>query len=249
MRRIFANVVTAKKCDSYLKYQEGEAIATLQSIREDSSRFIEDVHRYSLSVARTVAFGKRVPSSSDPFATKTKKLMENFAEAMTPGKYLFEAVPQLRKLPRFMQPWLPLLEQMRDVENDFSLQNYQDALIEAEKHPDRPCIAKDFESFVASGEVTVLQAATTCMEILGAGSDTTANSILFVILGCMANPEVQSKAHEELDRVIGTGRFPTWNDEPNLPYIRAIIKEQQRWRCIAPMSKSSTDLFTSSIAP
>jgi hypothetical protein len=44
------------------------------------------------------------------------------------------------------------------------------------------------------------------------------------------------KAHEELDRVVGHDRFPTWADEPNLPYLRAMIKEQHRWRTISPMS-------------
>ena len=40
-----------------------------------------------------------------------------------------------------------------------------------------------------------------------------------------AHPEVQEKAREELDRVVGRERFPEAEDEPNLPYIRAIIKE------------------------
>ena len=38
-------------------------------------------------------------------------------------------------------------------------------------------------------------------------------------------PEVQRRAHEELDRIIGRERWPTVEDEPKLPYIRAIIKE------------------------
>ena len=38
-------------------------------------------------------------------------------------------------------------------------------------------------------------------------------------------PEVQKRAHEEIDRVIGRERWPTVEDEPKLPYIRAIIKE------------------------
>jgi len=37
------------------------------------------------------------------------------------------------------------------------------------------------------------------------------------------------RAHEELDRVVGN-RMPTWDDEPELPYIRAIAKEVLRWR-------------------
>ena len=40
-----------------------------------------------------------------------------------------------------------------------------------------------------------------------------------------SHPEVQTKAQEELDRVIGGDRWPTADDEPKLPYIRAIIKE------------------------
>ena len=167
--------------------------------------------------------------------------MEQFAAAMTPGKYLFEAIPILRRLPRRFQPWLPELERIRDYEHTLSLENYSDALADSEKHPNHPCMARDLRNeIIQSGEsLEDLQAATTCMEILGAGSDTTASSLIFLVLACLAHPEVQQKAHEELDRVIGQHRFPTWADEPKLPYIRAIIKEQHRWRTIAPMSKSS----------
>lgn len=232
-------MLTAKKCDTYLPVQEAEALITIGAIAEDSDMFAEQMHRYSLSVARSIAFGKRVRSPTDPFAIQVKTLMEHFGDAMTPGKYLFEAIPSLRRLPRFMQPWLSELEHIRDYENDFSLQNYRDALAEAEKHRHRPCIARDIrKEVIESGEhIDDLQAATTCMEILGAGSDTTATSLLFAVLACLSHPEVQHKAHEELDRVVGQDRFPTWEDEANLPYIRAIIKEQHRWRTIAPMSE------------
>ena len=40
-----------------------------------------------------------------------------------------------------------------------------------------------------------------------------------------SSPEVQKRAHDELDEVIGRKRWPTVEDEPKLPYIRAIIKE------------------------
>lgn len=39
-----------------------------------------------------------------------------------------------------------------------------------------------------------------------------------------AYPEIQARAHEELDRVVGRDRLPTPEDEKNLPYIRSIIK-------------------------
>jgi cytochrome P450 len=238
VRRVFANVLTARKCDTYLPIQQKEALLTISRIANDHENFVEEIHRYALSVARSIAFGKRVNSSTDPFAVQVKTLMEHFATAMTPGKYLFESIPSLRRLPRFMQPWLPELEHIRDYENEFSLQNYRDALADAEKYPDRPCIAREIRKEIAhtGDEVDDLQAATTCMEILGAGADTTATSLIFVILACLSHPDAVAKAHEELDRVIGQDRFPTWEDEAKLPYIRALIKEQHRWRTIAPMS-------------
>lgn len=44
------------------------------------------------------------------------------------------------------------------------------------------------------------------------------------------NPEAQRKAQEELDRVVGQDRLPTFQDMPDLTYVNAIVKETQRWR-------------------
>ena len=40
-----------------------------------------------------------------------------------------------------------------------------------------------------------------------------------------SRPEVQARAHAELDSVLGRDAWPSAEDEDNLPYIRAIIKE------------------------
>lgn len=43
-----------------------------------------------------------------------------------------------------------------------------------------------------------------------------------------AYPEIQKKAQAELDRVVGLDRMPDIEDEANLPYCHAIIKEVER---------------------
>lgn len=48
-------------------------------------------------------------------------------------------------------------------------------------------------------------------------------------------PDVQKKAQEEIDRVIGGDRLPLSSDLPNLPYIEAIMKETHRWHNVLPM--------------
>lgn len=53
-------------------------------------------------------------------------------------------------------------------------------------------------------------------------------------------PEVQKKAQEEIDRVVGRDRLPNSSDRPNLPYIDATVKEVLRWHPVAPMGLPHT---------
>ena len=50
----------------------------------------------------------------------------------------------------------------------------------------------------------------------------------------LKNPEVQRKAQEEIDSVIGVDRLPTFEDESKLPYVAAMVKEVFRWQQVAP---------------
>ena len=38
-------------------------------------------------------------------------------------------------------------------------------------------------------------------------------------------PEVQRYAQQQIDQVVGDGKMPTMDDEPELPYVRCIMKE------------------------
>jgi cytochrome P450 len=49
------------------------------------------------------------------------------------------------------------------------------------------------------------------------------------------HPEIQARAREELDAVVGSDRLPTYEDYDALPYIQAIIMECTRWLPVTPM--------------
>ena len=58
-----------------------------------------------------------------------------------------------------------------------------------------------------------------------------------MILGAMIyNPAAARKAQEELDRVVGRGRLPTFGDESSLPYVNAWLKELNRWHPVVPLA-------------
>lgn len=52
-------------------------------------------------------------------------------------------------------------------------------------------------------------------------------------------PAVFKRAQEEIDRVVGDDRLPSFTDRNKLPYINAIVKETLRWENVAPTGPSS----------
>ena len=49
------------------------------------------------------------------------------------------------------------------------------------------------------------------------------------------HPEVQRKAQEEIERVVGRDRLPTFEDRAQLPYLECVIREVYRWNPAAPL--------------
>jgi cytochrome P450 len=76
------------------------------------------------------------------------------------------------------------------------------------------------------------------------GGETTSTILEWWLLAMVAHPEVQTRVHSELDKVVGGARPPTFADLPSLPYVRATVKEVLRWAQIAPFGvphRSSAD--------
>ncbi|KAJ8463001.1 hypothetical protein ONZ51_g10544 [Trametes cubensis] len=69
-----------------------------------------------------------------------------------------------------------------------------------------------------------------------AGSDTSYSTLVSVFLAMTLYPEVQKKAQEELDAVVGPYRLPGFEDRGALVYINAIVKEAMRWHVVLPLS-------------
>lgn len=54
-------------------------------------------------------------------------------------------------------------------------------------------------------------------------------------LAMAQNPDIQKKAQEEIDRIIGSDRLPTLDDRDSLPYVEAMYREVMRWRPALPL--------------
>jgi hypothetical protein len=59
-------------------------------------------------------------------------------------------------------------------------------------------------------------------------SESTVTSVMTFILAMLIHPEVQLRAQEEIDSIVGVDRLPDFSDIPRLPYLSAIVKETLR---------------------
>ena len=85
------------------------------------------------------------------------------------------------------------------------------------------------------GEITEDMTLDLCMDLIIAGTDTSAQTVNWFLLIMANRPEIQAKVHEELDRVIGRDGLPTVDDRTRLPYLFACLAESMRYRTIGPL--------------
>ncbi|KAJ3558921.1 hypothetical protein NM688_g646 [Phlebia brevispora] len=229
----------------YDKQQEGfkDGISTPSVHTDIENHWFSLVRRYTTSLVMTLTYGKRVSQiQNNPRVHKIYEVVEKMTQVAQPGHYLADAFPIMRKLPDALAPWRKEGRKLHNWEMELwgGLLAEQQALIRSGVHGESFVSAyltaraeAGLENLPGRGvtddgwmrdELLTYNAAT----ILEAGSDTTASGIQAFVLFMLNNPHTLQKAREEIDRVVGETRLPSFEDEAKLPYFVACIKETLR---------------------
>ncbi|KAG6353835.1 hypothetical protein INS49_005316 [Diaporthe citri] len=191
--------------------------------------YVKHFERYATSVS-IIGFGRRVESNEDPIITEVIAVMQLAAELNVPGKkfpMLMETFPFLARFPNAIAPWKHGLGSKRGRGFFYAL---------AEEAATKPGHEDSFVKhlFAARDKYTLDDEEISSLSgnLFGAGSDTSSSTLITFVLACCAFPEALVPAYEELDRVVGPYRSPHFDDQPNLPYVNALVKEVLRWRLL-----------------
>jgi len=205
------------------------------------------IERYSCSVVSIIGWGRRIKRKDDPIVERALSLMHVTAQIFVPGDYWMETVPFLQKLPAWIYPLPTALKAGRQA-----MMSFWHAL--SKEGAENPSFSKYlFNNSVAEG-LEPFEIGSLTSNLIGGGVDTTTSTMLSFVLASVAFPEAIQRAYEELDRVVGENRLPTWQDENDLPYCRAMIKEVLRWRSVAvlgglPHSPTKDDIYRGFLIP
>jgi cytochrome P450 len=207
---------------------------------KNDTDFYDINRRYSNSLIMLITYGRRVANFDDPAFKQIFRVLEHFTAMAEPGAWLVDAFPSLAKLPsRLVQNWWKIGREWHAEDSAIYLGFYRE-LVEKIKNGTAPeCFVRDFyEGNPEKNGVDEEGAAYAAGTLVEAGSESTSTAINSWLLACLLFPDIVTKAQAELDRVVGPDRLPTFDDEDNLPYIRAMAKETLRWRPITKIGVS-----------
>lgn len=218
---------------NYRSFQADESKILMRDLIQDPDDFELSVERYSISTTSIIGWGRRIDRKNDYVAIQALNLMEavNF---VVPGIFLLETLPWLQKLPSWLYGFPKALRMGSAIAARYFYMLTEESLFTNKN--------KAFNSFMMNAQkehkMTDVEVSGLMANLIGGGVDTTSSTMLSCILAMACFPEVQKKAQEEMDRVVGKDRSPSWEDIDGgkLPYLTALVKEVLRWRTVTVLA-------------
>ncbi|KAF9020326.1 cytochrome P450 [Hymenopellis radicata] len=229
---LFGSKATIRR---FYPMEELEAKNFMRRLFDTPHNRVAHIRQEVAALVLRITYGYEVLHEGDEMVKLVNNAMEELSVASTPGAFLVDFIPMLKSLPdwfpgagfkRTAKMWAKDLEDMINVPFEH---------VKAEM-----ARGQALDSFVSGilqqgDSVSEHDLKWTAGAIYAAGGDTTVAALDAFFLLMVLNPEVQKKAQEELDLVLGGDRLPTYNDMDDLPYITALCKEVVRFHPVAPI--------------
>ncbi|KAL7949186.1 cytochrome P450 [Trichoderma barbatum] len=229
LRRVYTDLLGPKPSRSVRKYQEYESRMMLRDLYHAPEQFQAHTERYSMSVIFSAVYGVRISRLDYPIIHELFDIINSMTNYILPGRMLIDYLPFLERLPESLQPWLWVANSLRARED--ALHNSFLAVLkkQIQAGADSYCFGVDVLKLQSKRGLEDKLTLDILKAIIAVGSETTSSMMQSIVKVLAMNPEAQKKAQEEMDRVVGPLRLPTWEDSADLPYLRALIKELHRY--------------------
>ncbi|KAF2493596.1 putative O-methylsterigmatocystin oxidoreductase [Lophium mytilinum] len=237
VRSVVHKLLTPKVSDTFKPSQEFEAKQLLWDYLTDNksgAEFYAHTRRYTTSVVMTSTYGKRVASWGAKHIKEVYQVMNELSMLAIPGAFFADMFPILAKLPTWMQTWRGRALRYHKNQANIWLGLWEELQSDIKNGKAPECFVKQVSDIDLEKQgLTPEQGAWIAGTLIEAGSETTASSINSGLKLLAVNFQAQKIANEQLTKVVGEERTPNFNDEPNLQYVRAIVKEIFRMRPVA----------------
>ncbi|KAL0577768.1 hypothetical protein V5O48_004226 [Marasmius crinis-equi] len=239
-RRLSNTVLNTRTVDQGVHLIEAEANRMVKELITLGQEGLHPVNplpyagRYSLNNMLNITFGMQTQTIDDPLVEKAFGLSHEFMLCSGIMANLSDFVNVLQHVPNYMYSRCKSLHEELVRTYGGMVKQMEAQMGRGEDVPD--CLAKTLIQVKEEENLEDLDIYMLVSAFMLGGLDSTAAIVRWFFARIVAHPEIQLRAQEELDRVVGRSRLPVVDDGKNLPYTQAIIKEIERchnpfWLC------------------
>ncbi|KAL4898945.1 hypothetical protein BDW74DRAFT_171862 [Aspergillus multicolor] len=221
----------------------GNVLASPEDVRDHLRR---DVIGFMLSFGYgyTMAPPDPVTGEEDPFYNLTRQAVSHFGQVFAPLRWVVNSVTSC--VVQYLPPWFPGAEfvrkaiEFRQCITAATVLPYQFVRARMTRN-DAAFQPSMLSRMLQDGPPSPNSIHETAMlwstaEVYLGGAETNVSAMISFLIAAALNPEVQRKAQQELDRVVGAPTLPGYQHRAQLPYITALVQETLRWRPPAPVA-------------
>lgn len=228
-RKLMHQLTMSTVVDSYQPVQDYESKKLILSLIENPSRYEKLFELYASSVVFRIGFGKWIETGEEPELRRIMGVAHSLEKVASPGAYLVDTLPFLSALPEALAPFKKEGHRLHEEELGLFRQLQSDVKCSVAKGSQTQSFTRTFLDNQEAFKLSDDEGAYVIGTLFEAGSGTTAAAMMSFCLAMCHSPEWQKKMQEELDNQVGC-RIPDFKDIPNLPIVRAVVKEVLRWR-------------------
>lgn len=227
------SAVSITSINKYQSLMDDEATFTLHRLLQSPSSFHNEFLRYAYSVLTSSLLGFSIRSASDPYIRNNESFTAEIMKSFRPDCFPSNVFPFLRHLPHCLVPSLRTMERLR---KDYVAQMWTFRRKIEGSVKDGSALESIYKHFLlnrADYALTDEESVHTFQAMIDGGTRSPHNNLLMFLVLMMQHPNWQHNLQQEVDRVCGGDqRMPNYKDIPNLPTVRAIVKETVRYRSI-----------------
>ncbi|KAI0254606.1 cytochrome P450 [Lactifluus subvellereus] len=236
MRKAAHESLSKSVLESFKTPQLNEAILLTTGLLAQPAMWDKHFRRTSASVVMSITYDTPpIVSELDESVKAVNDFVARMTRAALPGAHFVEFFPWMMYIPSRFAKW------KRDAEYWFERDSvmfeglFNSVRERMSKGIDCPSLAGSLIKDADKYDLSPLENSWLAATLYAAGAETTAAVMGWWLLAMVLYPEIQRRAHAELDSVVGRTRIPTFSDFQHLPYIRAMVKEALRWRPVDPL--------------
>ncbi|THH30833.1 hypothetical protein EUX98_g3357 [Antrodiella citrinella] len=252
-RRMASMVLAHREVEKRRHVYAEHTVMFLASLLRTPENFLHHIGKLPVGLTLKLAYGYKVQGDDDPFVKRAQEWVEHFASATSFGDFLVNWFPTLKYVPS----WVPgasfqrIAVEWKKNAYAFTWNAFNDVK-SAVANGDAPSSLISKVLVDSPGVFDEDAIAFSAAELITGGADTTVNTLSTFVLAMLLHPQVQEKAREEIDRVVGVDRLPSPTDWDDLPYVTSVLRETIRWHPAVPLltrSPIKDDLYNGYILP